>query len=85
MSPAVLDAAGIMDDLTQTRILAQEHLAIELLAQDTHTDIGTVQTLFLAEFARLSATAHIQSFVSVLAAHRVKDILKAQTTTLPAD
>jgi hypothetical protein len=72
------------DDSTQNQILVQEQWAIEVLARETQTEIGKVQTLFVAEFSRLSAVARIQSFVPLLTARIVREILEAQNASTAA-
>ena len=70
------------DHSMDSQILAQEQRAIELLARETHTEIAKVQELFLAEFAKLTASAHIQSFVPVLTSNCVRTILHTQNAIL---
>jgi hypothetical protein len=71
------------DQLPDAQILVDEQWAIELLARETHTSLATVQTLFLVEFARLSAHAHILSFVPLLASSSVRSLLDARNAADP--
>jgi len=70
----------MINDSMDTQILSQEQWTIELLARETHTAIGTVQEVFLVEYRKLAAHAHIKSFLPLLASNSVRVILDAQKT-----
>ncbi len=65
-----------MDELVDSQILSQEQWAIELLARETHTAIGKVQEVFLVEYKKLAAHAHITSYLPLLACNSVRGILE---------
>ena len=65
------------NESTDSQILSQEHSTIELLARETQTAIATVQELFLAEYKKLSAHAHITLYVPVLTSNSVRAILES--------
>jgi len=59
-------------------ILAQERRAIALLARSTHTTIARVQQIFLSEYSKLAAGAHIKAFLPLLVGNRVSAILRGR-------
>lgn len=68
----------MINDSLDTQILSQEQWAIELLARETHTAIGTVQEVFLVEYKKLAAHARVTSFLPLLTSNSVRLILDAQ-------
>jgi hypothetical protein len=64
-------------DSADARILSQEQHVIELLARETHTEIAAVQEVFLVEYKKLAAHAHITAYLPLLTSHRVREILQA--------
>jgi hypothetical protein len=68
----------MIDDTMDSQILAQEEWAIKLLAHETHTEIVKVKEIFLIEYAKLAAGAHIKSFLPVLTRKAVRGVLDTQ-------
>lgn len=68
----------MIDDSMDSELLSQEQWAIELLARETDTPIATVQEVFLIEYRKLAAHAHVKSYLSLLAGNSVRVILGAQ-------
>jgi hypothetical protein len=68
----------MIDDSMDSQILIQEQWAIELLARETHASVAKVQKIFLIEYAKLAAHAHIKSFLPLLTSNSVRCILDAQ-------
>lgn len=62
---------------TDSDILAQERWAIEVLARETKTAIAAVQVVFLAEYRKLEANAHIRSYLPVLTCNSTRGILES--------
>jgi hypothetical protein len=60
-----------------SQILAQEQWSIELLARETHTAIATVQQVFLEEYKKLAAHAHITMYLPLLTCNTVRGILES--------
>jgi len=71
-----------MDESIDSQILSQEQWAIELLARETHTALGKVQEVFLAEYKKLAAHAHIKSYLPLLACNSVREILKSAHSSM---
>ncbi len=63
------------NESVDSELLAQEQWAIELLAREANTPIATVQEVFLAEYKKLAAHAHIRSFLPLLTCNSVRGIL----------
>jgi len=72
-----------MDESVDSQILSQEQWAIELLARETHTALEKVQEVFLVEYKKLAAHAHIKSYLPLLACNSVRGIL--ESTNLDID
>jgi hypothetical protein len=68
------------NNATDSQLLSQEEWSIALLARETHTELAKVQQIFLIEYRKLAANAHITSFLSLLTCNRVRAILDAQNT-----
>jgi hypothetical protein len=66
-----------MDESVDSQILSQEQWAIELLARETHTAVEKVQEVFLVEYKKLAAHAHIKSYLPLLACNSVRGILES--------
>lgn len=60
------------DDSVDQQLLAQKQRAIELLAQESGCSVDRVQALFLAEYGKLAAGAHIRSYLSLLTRNSVR-------------
>jgi hypothetical protein len=68
----------MLEPSLETRILAEEQPAIEMLARETDTAIVRVQAVFLQEYAKIAAGAHITAFLPLLACSRVRAALRAE-------
>lgn len=68
------------NNATDSQLLSQEEWSIALLARETHTELAKVQQMFLIEYRKLAANAHITSFLSLLTCNCVRGILDAQNT-----
>jgi len=66
------------NDAADSQLLAQEQWSIELLARETHTEIGEVREMFLAEYRKLAVNARITAFLPLLTCNCVRGILDAQ-------
>ena len=64
-----------MDESADSKILSQEQWSIELLARETHAPIEKVQEVFLVEYKKLAAHAHIRSYLPLLACNSARGIL----------
>jgi hypothetical protein len=64
------------NDSQDAHILSQEQRGIERLARETHTAIATVEDVFLSEYNRLAATAHLKSYLPLLVSNNVRGILE---------
>jgi hypothetical protein len=64
------------NNLKDARILSQARRGIELMAHETHTAIATVQEVYLCEYNRLAAAAHIKSYLSLVASNSARGILE---------
>jgi hypothetical protein len=65
---------------------AKRESAVEVLARETGTPIGTVEAIFTTERIKLEHSARIKTFVPVLVHRRVKALLQARThdeSTMP--
>jgi hypothetical protein len=69
-----------MDESVDSQILSQEQWAIELLARETHTALEKVQEVFLVEYKKLAAHAHIKSYLPLLACNSVRVILESTSS-----
>ena len=58
------------------RILSQSQRGIKVLARETHTTLATVQEVFLCEYNKLAAAAHIKSYLPLVTSNRVREILE---------
>ena len=58
------------------RILSQSQRGIKVLARETHTALATVQEVYLCEYNRLAAAAHIKSYLPLVTSNRVRAILE---------
>ncbi|MGO9930728.1 MAG: hypothetical protein ACLPV8_02800 [Steroidobacteraceae bacterium] len=67
----------MINDSMDAQILSQEQWAIEALARDTHTAVAKVQEIFLIEYRKLAAHAHVKSYLPLLASNSVRVILGA--------
>ena len=65
------------DDPNDAQILSQERRCIELLAREAHTATATVQHVFLSEYKRLAAAAHVKAFLPLLTRSSVREILRS--------
>ncbi len=65
------------NDSEDARILAQEQGSIESLAREAQADVAAVRKVFLVEYKRLAAHAHITAYLPLLTSHRVREILEA--------
>jgi len=63
-------------DSNDVQILSQEQRCIELLARETNTATATVQDVFLSEYKRIAATAHIRLYLPLLTGNSVRGILQ---------
>jgi hypothetical protein len=68
----------MLEPSLETRLLAEEQPTIEMLARESHTAIEKVQEVFLLEYAKIAAGAHITAFLPLLACNRVRAALRAQ-------
>ena len=68
----------MINDSTDSQILAQEQFTIEMLSRETHTAITKVQEIFLVEYGKLAPHAHITAFLPLLASNRVRAVLAHQ-------
>jgi hypothetical protein len=68
----------MMNDATDSQLLAQEEGSIKLLARQTDTEIAKVQQIFLIEYKKLASHAHITAFLSLLTCNCVRAILDSQ-------
>jgi len=66
------------NNAADSQLLAQEQSSIELLARETHTEIAKVRQMFLIEYKKLAANAHITAFLPLLTCNSVRVILDAQ-------
>ena len=64
------------DSLKDARILSQAQRGIELLASETDTDITVVREVYLCEYKRLAAAAHIKSYLPLVTNNTVRGILE---------
>jgi hypothetical protein len=62
----------MINDSTDSQILAQERFTIEMLSRATHTAITKVQEIFLVEYGELATHTHITAFLPLLASNRVR-------------
>ena len=67
-------------DLPDSPILAEEQGAITRLARETHSTIARVQEVFLEEYKRLAAGAHIKVYLPLLTGNLVRTILNEENT-----
>jgi hypothetical protein len=65
------------NDATDSELLAREDCSIQLLARETLTEIEKVRTMYLIEYKKLAANAHITTFLPLLACTWVWQILEA--------
>jgi len=65
------------NDASDSEILLQEQRAIEILALETRTAIASVQELFLVEYKKLAAHAHITLYLPLLTGNSVRAILES--------
>lgn len=63
---------------------SDEDPAVELLAREWHLPVGDVEQLYVDEMARLAVGAHIESFLSILAIHNVRELLLERGAAKPA-
>ena len=75
----------MINDSMHNQLLSQEQWAIELLARETHTAIATVQEVFLIEYRKLAAHAHVRSFLPLLTSNSVRVILDARNAGNDSD
>lgn len=71
-------AGRIGHDTPDSQILARNQRAIERLAHEAQAAAAQVQQIFLAEYARLAADAHIKSFLPLLVGNRVRVLLQGR-------
>ena len=71
------------NDASDSEILLQEQRAIEILALETRTAIASVQELFLVEYKKLAAHAHITLYLPLLTSNNVREILEAAKVLNP--
>jgi hypothetical protein len=70
-------------DTADSPLLANEAWSLEHLARETHTEISEAQQIFLLEYKKLAANAHIKSFLPLLTCHGVRMILDARNLNGP--
>jgi hypothetical protein len=76
----------MVNESTDSQILAQEQWAIELLARETHTSVVTVQEVFLVEYKKLAAHARVKAYLPLLTCNSVRgilDLLNAGKVSVP--
>jgi hypothetical protein len=76
----------MVNESTDSQILAREQWAIELLARETHTAIATAQEVSLVEYKRLAAHARIKAYLPLLTCNSVRgtlDLLNAGKASVP--
>jgi hypothetical protein len=73
-----------MVELIDSQILSQEQWAIELLARETDTPIEKVREVFLVEYKKLAAHAHITSYLPLLACSSARGILESTSASAVA-
>lgn len=60
---------------------AKEQQAIEALARESDAPVEHVRELYEMEHARLNSQARVKTFVSVIAARLVRNVLHAERNT----
>ena len=63
--------------------IAHAREIIELIAQETRSPVEEVSTLYASQTAVLESSARIKTFISVLAARQVRQLLRQHVRAAP--
>jgi hypothetical protein len=80
LAPDCSEAITMLNDSMDDQILLQEQWAIELLARETQTAVAKVQEVFLVEYKKLAAHAHVKSYLPLLTCNSVRGILELENS-----